>query len=174
MPDDNLGTRPDRRSSGIDAATGFELASPDQPDAPNIKFALARNAAFAAAGGHEGAVVFPNLGLFVITCLDPRVDRCRAPSARHPRPRLGSPSQGTSTTWSPAWSRRSCPRHGRRLGQLDARRAGLVAIWNTVSPVAASSSTCSSRDVSRDPDGDGGWRSTSMSARWRFRDRRAA
>src|SRR3954463_13559423 len=36
--------------------------------------ALARNRAFAAAGGHEGAVVFPHLRLFVITCLDPRVD----------------------------------------------------------------------------------------------------
>lgn len=34
----------------------------------------ARNRAFAAVGGHEGAVVFPNLRLFVITCLDPRVD----------------------------------------------------------------------------------------------------
>ncbi len=40
----------------------------------NIDPALERNRAFAAAGGHEGAVVFPNLGLFVITCLDPRVD----------------------------------------------------------------------------------------------------
>jgi carbonic anhydrase len=39
-----------------------------------IDFALERNRAFAAAGGHEGAVVFPNLRLFVITCLDPRVD----------------------------------------------------------------------------------------------------
>jgi len=36
--------------------------------------ALARNRAFAAAGGHEGAVVLPNLRLLVITCLDPRVD----------------------------------------------------------------------------------------------------
>jgi carbonic anhydrase len=36
--------------------------------------ALTRNRAFAAAGGHEGAVVFPSLRLFVITCLDPRVD----------------------------------------------------------------------------------------------------
>jgi carbonic anhydrase len=35
---------------------------------------LERNRAFAAAGGHEGAVVLPNLNLFVITCLDPRVD----------------------------------------------------------------------------------------------------
>src|SRR5438445_7554483 len=36
--------------------------------------ALERNRAFATAGGHEGAVVFPTLQLFVITCLDPRVD----------------------------------------------------------------------------------------------------
>jgi carbonic anhydrase len=36
--------------------------------------ALTRNRAFAAAGGHEGAVVLPKLRLFVITCLDPRVD----------------------------------------------------------------------------------------------------
>jgi carbonic anhydrase len=40
----------------------------------NIDPALERNRAFATAGGHEGAVVFPNLRLFVITCLDPRVD----------------------------------------------------------------------------------------------------
>ena len=40
----------------------------------NIDRALERNRTFAAAGGHEGAVVFPNLRLFVITYLDPRVD----------------------------------------------------------------------------------------------------
>jgi carbonic anhydrase len=40
----------------------------------NIDPALERNHAFASAGGHEGAVIFPNLRLFVITCLDPRVD----------------------------------------------------------------------------------------------------
>ena len=40
----------------------------------NIGTALRRNRAFAAAGGHEGAVVFPNLRLLVLTCLDPRVD----------------------------------------------------------------------------------------------------
>jgi carbonic anhydrase len=40
----------------------------------NIDPALERNRAFAAADGHQGAVVFPNLSLFVITCLDPRVD----------------------------------------------------------------------------------------------------
>ena len=39
-----------------------------------IDSALSRNRAFAAEGGHEGAVVFPNLQLFVVTCLDPRVD----------------------------------------------------------------------------------------------------
>jgi carbonic anhydrase len=40
----------------------------------NLDPALERNRAFAAAGGHQGAVVIPNLRLFVITCLDPRVD----------------------------------------------------------------------------------------------------
>ena len=40
----------------------------------NLHPAFERNRAFAAAGGHQGAVVFPNLRLFVITCLDPRVD----------------------------------------------------------------------------------------------------
>ena len=40
----------------------------------NVGPALERNRVFAADGGHEGAVVFPRLGLFVITCLDPRVD----------------------------------------------------------------------------------------------------
>src|SRR3954466_4567549 len=44
------------------------------PPVTNLDSALERNRAFAAAGGHEGAVVFPNLRLFLITCLDPRVD----------------------------------------------------------------------------------------------------
>jgi carbonic anhydrase len=39
-----------------------------------IESVLERNRAFAAAGGHEGTIVFPNLRLFVITCVDPRVD----------------------------------------------------------------------------------------------------
>jgi carbonic anhydrase len=60
--------------SDVGRATGFELDGPDQRDTANIETALARNRAFAAAGGHEGAVVFPTLRLFVITCLDPRVD----------------------------------------------------------------------------------------------------
>jgi carbonic anhydrase len=61
-------------SSEVDRATGFELASPGQPGATNVEAALERNRAFAAAGGHQGAVVFPKLSLFVISCLDPRVD----------------------------------------------------------------------------------------------------
>ena len=46
-------------------------------DGGQHRSALQRNRAFAASGGHEGAVVFPNLRLFVITCLDPRVDPAR-------------------------------------------------------------------------------------------------
>jgi carbonic anhydrase len=49
-------------------------AGPISPPAGNVDSALERNRAFAAAGGHQGAVVFPSLRLFVITCLDPRVD----------------------------------------------------------------------------------------------------
>jgi carbonic anhydrase len=61
-------------SSGLGSATAFEPAGRGQPNAAGIDTALERNRAFAAAGGHQGAVVFPNLRLFVITCLDPRVD----------------------------------------------------------------------------------------------------
>jgi carbonic anhydrase len=60
--------------SGAGRATGFELERPGQLGADNIETALERNRAFAAGGGHHGAVVFPKLSLFVITCLDPRVD----------------------------------------------------------------------------------------------------
>jgi carbonic anhydrase len=45
-----------------------------QLDIAGVDSALERNRSFAAAGGHEGAVIFPNLRLFVVTCLDPRVD----------------------------------------------------------------------------------------------------
>ena len=58
----------------VGRATGFEVADRDRSDLGSIDVALDRNRAFAAAGGHEGAVVFPTLRLFVITCLDPRVD----------------------------------------------------------------------------------------------------
>jgi carbonic anhydrase len=54
--------------------TEFERARPEQPDAASVETALARNRAFAVAGGHEGATVFPTLRLLVITCMDPRVD----------------------------------------------------------------------------------------------------
>ena len=60
--------------SGIGRASGFELSGPSQPRAANLEAALERNRAFAAADGYQGAVVFPPLRLFVITCLDPRVD----------------------------------------------------------------------------------------------------
>ena len=50
-----------------------QLAIPT-PASSNISPVLARNRAFAAAASHKDAVVFPNLRLFVITCLDPRVD----------------------------------------------------------------------------------------------------
>jgi carbonic anhydrase len=60
--------------SGIGQATGLELARPRESDATSIDAAIERNRGFAAAGGHEGAVVFPQLRLFVITCLDPRTD----------------------------------------------------------------------------------------------------
>ncbi len=61
-------------ASGIGETARFELSGRDQPGAGNFATALERNRAFAAAGGHEGAVVFPKLRLFVITCMDPRVD----------------------------------------------------------------------------------------------------
>jgi carbonic anhydrase len=63
-----------KSDSSVGAATGFPLENRGDPDAPGIDVALERNRAFAADGGHEGAVVFPKLRLFVITCLDPRVD----------------------------------------------------------------------------------------------------
>jgi carbonic anhydrase len=49
-------------------------ATPAATPATGIDTALERNRAFAAAEGHQGAVVFPALRLYVITCLDPRVD----------------------------------------------------------------------------------------------------
>ena len=61
-------------TSGVGRASGFELTRPDQAVAGNVAVALERNRAFAAAGGHAGAVVFPTLGLFAVTCCDPRVD----------------------------------------------------------------------------------------------------
>jgi|SRR5947209_5929812 len=39
-----------------------------------IQALLERNRAFATEGGHDGAVMFPQLALFVVTCIDPRVD----------------------------------------------------------------------------------------------------
>src|SRR5919204_568559 len=67
-------TSPTATTSTTSQAARFELTGSGQPSVDGVEEALARNRAFAAAGRHEGAVVFPNLQLFVITCLDPRVD----------------------------------------------------------------------------------------------------
>jgi carbonic anhydrase len=61
-------------SPGQSDAPGSEPTRPDQLPGGSFEIALARNHAFAATGGHEGAVVVPHLRLFVVTCLDPRVD----------------------------------------------------------------------------------------------------
>ena len=68
-----MSTQPTDRSPQP-RANRFEVTGRDQTQEGNVETALTRNRAFAAAGGHEGAVVFPSLGLFVITCCDPRVD----------------------------------------------------------------------------------------------------
>jgi carbonic anhydrase len=68
-------------TSGIDGINldrqetemNHQLAIPTAANS-NMSPVLVRNRAFAAAAGHKDAVVFPNLRLFVITCLDPRVD----------------------------------------------------------------------------------------------------
>jgi carbonic anhydrase len=46
----------------------------DEQSPAGIESTFARNRAFAAAGGHKGATLFPTLRLLVITCLDARVD----------------------------------------------------------------------------------------------------
>jgi carbonic anhydrase len=74
MSTEQPASRMSAAGSGIGRTTGFELDSRDEPGADGIESALARNRAFAARGGHEGAVVFPNLRLYVITCLGPRTD----------------------------------------------------------------------------------------------------
>jgi carbonic anhydrase len=68
-----MSTQPPDRSPAPQA-NRFEVTGRDQTEEGDIDVALARSRAFAVAGGHEGAVVFPSLGLFVITCCDPRVD----------------------------------------------------------------------------------------------------
>ncbi len=74
MSNQQLTPEANAAGAGVGRASGFELTRPGDPGAAGIDSALERNRRFAAAGGHEGAVVFPTLRLFVITCLDPRVD----------------------------------------------------------------------------------------------------
>jgi carbonic anhydrase len=60
--------------SKLDQPSRFELTASGPLNGGSLDTAIERNRSFAAAGRHEGAVVFPKLRLFVITCLDPRVD----------------------------------------------------------------------------------------------------
>ena len=68
-----------RSASGAMSARARVASSPrrgarTEPTSTGVGPALERNRVFASAGGQQGAVVFPRLRLFVITCLDPRVD----------------------------------------------------------------------------------------------------
>jgi carbonic anhydrase len=74
MSNQPLETGKRRLDRAVGEASGLELTAPTRTGETGLDLALERNRAFAAAGRHEGAVVFPSLGLFVITCLDPRVD----------------------------------------------------------------------------------------------------
>ncbi len=67
-------SRGTRTASRVGSASGFELTGGRERLVGNMATVLKRNRRFAAEGGHEGAVVFPTLRLFVLTCLDPRVD----------------------------------------------------------------------------------------------------
>src|SRR6185312_7978979 len=60
----------------IDSAAPPQGQNPavTEPYRPGIETALIRNRAFADAGGHDGATMFPSLGLLVVACLAPRVD----------------------------------------------------------------------------------------------------
>jgi carbonic anhydrase len=74
MNEQPSGSGPPAAGADVGRATGFELSSSDRPGGSGFDAALARNRAFAAAGRQEGAVVFPSLALFVVTCCDPRTD----------------------------------------------------------------------------------------------------
>jgi hypothetical protein len=47
--------------------THVTITESDQRSLPGIESALARNRAFAAAGGQEGASLFPSLALLVVS-----------------------------------------------------------------------------------------------------------
>jgi carbonic anhydrase len=65
-----------RHAKGVKSAmaSNNRLQPTTEATSTNVGPALVRNRVFAAEGGQQGAVVFPRLRLFVITCLDPRVD----------------------------------------------------------------------------------------------------
>ena len=58
----------------IDEANDTASTTFGGPAGSRFDTALERNRSFAAAGGQLGGVVVPNLGLIVVTCLDPRTD----------------------------------------------------------------------------------------------------
>lgn len=74
MPNAQPPTREGTAGQRFGGPNGFALAHPGQRPDATIDDALARNRTFAEEGRHQGAAVFPTLGLFVITCLDPRTD----------------------------------------------------------------------------------------------------
>ena len=92
MSNQQLTPRVTAAGSGIGRASGFELTSPAQPGAANVEAALERNRAFAAAGGHQGAVVFPNLSA-VRDHLPRSARRPRALPRPRPQRRDGRPQR---------------------------------------------------------------------------------
>jgi hypothetical protein len=61
-------------SSVVGRAAAVELASCDRAQRSQHRLHARAQPRLRAAGGRHDAVVFPNLGPFVITCLDPHVD----------------------------------------------------------------------------------------------------
>jgi len=66
--------KPTAQSTELPSQNKFALTANAGVPADRFCTALARNRRFAQDDGHRGATPFPNLGLFVITCLDPRTD----------------------------------------------------------------------------------------------------
>ena len=67
-------TRSDGAGEMTSATTPAIAGREQRPVLTGFESALARNEVFAESGAHRDAVVFPNLQLFVVACLDPRVD----------------------------------------------------------------------------------------------------
>ena len=64
-------------TEGIIAMTGpldSNSSTPQEENTSNLRPLLDRNRAFAAGGAHEGVAIMPRQPVFLVTCLDPRVD----------------------------------------------------------------------------------------------------